>query len=334
LTLNAENGIIVVVAKEESKMNYNNSISDQVKLSSVLDELILDGTDSNIIVEFLKQHEQDIPDIYKHSAFVFDLYDVCAHPRMKIDGFLVKQIRHLPPMSRYFATTSLFMLCLNTGTNDHAMTMLKDEFKANRGFYNGLDRMRRFTVRGEEPVLLGCVNLVEFLDGMDDLRDMEMFVSNSYLAMSAFQASAFVRLTPATQYYLLKACMSFTRQNHGHEEMDVVGQLAKNLVKQLAVLGHLDLLAWVLNVLGGASRELASSFLLDVPKSIVDLLGTSFEEVVFESNMQETQYDPMDLFLYIYLARGDLFKGMQENKDLLEFFNLPFNTDELKWGDE
>ena len=39
----------------------------------------------------------------------------------------------------------------------------------------------------------------------------------------------------------------------------------------------------------------------------------------------------VSLFLYIYLDCDYLLQGMRENKDLMEFFNLPFDWDELAW---
>ena len=57
---------------------------------------------------------------------------------------------------------------------------------------------------------------------------------------------------------------------------------------------------------------------------------STFEELVFEMNMMETQFDVLDLFIYIYLFDSGFFKGMKENPGLLEFFNLPFDWNELE----
>ena len=75
-------------------MNYDVSISTEVSLSKVLDEMILGGTDMEIVLTFLKSHESQIADIYKHSAFVYDLYDLGAHP-YRVNDFLVKYIEVL-----------------------------------------------------------------------------------------------------------------------------------------------------------------------------------------------------------------------------------------------
>ena len=58
--------------------------------------------------------------------------------------------------------------------------------------------------------------------------------------------------------------------------------------------------------------------------------GTGFEETVFDMNMVETQFDVLDLFIYIYNYGTKKFRGMLEYPDLLEFFNLPFEWKELE----
>ena len=67
-------------------MNYDSTISKDVSLSRVLDEMIVDGSDFDIIVQFLKSHESSIKDIYAHSVFVYDLYDLDDNERKLIEG--------------------------------------------------------------------------------------------------------------------------------------------------------------------------------------------------------------------------------------------------------
>ena len=83
-------------------MNYDPSISTEVSLSKILDEMILDGTDLPIVVSFLEGHDSQIGEIYKHSAYVYDLYDLAAHP-YRINDFLAKHIVDLPGYDKCFA---------------------------------------------------------------------------------------------------------------------------------------------------------------------------------------------------------------------------------------
>ena len=62
-------------------MNYDSSISDQVNLSKVLDEMLVDGTEMEVVLAFLKSHENSISEIFKGSAFVYSLYDLGTRKR-------------------------------------------------------------------------------------------------------------------------------------------------------------------------------------------------------------------------------------------------------------
>ena len=119
------------------------------------------------------------------------------------------------------------------------------------------------------------------------------------------------------------------------------------LLKQLLVMNETDTFNWVANVLGITKQTNAHVFeslwgdsFERIPAALGERFGkelNSFEEVVFEMNMMETQFDVLDLFLYIYIFDGALFKGMRNATELLEFFNLPFKWEELdkmspNWG--
>ena len=119
------------------------------------------------------------------------------------------------------------------------------------------------------------------------------------------------------------------------------------LLKQLLMIGDTDTFNWVVNVLkldkSGHCQILDSLWdnqFERIPSMLGERFGRdlhSFEEVVFEMNMMETQFDVLDLFIYIYLFDGHFRKGMRENTELLEFFNLPFDWNELErlkpnWG--
>ena len=56
---------------------------------------------------------------------------------------------------------------------------------------------------------------------------------------------------------------------------------------------------------------------------------SSFEEIVFETNMYGGQVDGVDVFLALYFS-GKHIESMRENRDLLEFLNLPFDPSEAE----
>ena len=47
-------------------------------------------------------------------------------------------------------------------------------------------------------------------------------------------------------------------------------------------------------------------------------------------NLVETQFDVLDLFLYIYIVNNNLRKQMMDAIDLVDFFNLGFDWRELE----
>ena len=92
-------------------MTYDSSISTEVSLSKILDQMILDDTPIDIIVQFLESHESCVKDIFANSVFVYDLYDVatsCSFP----DKRLEKYICCLPPILMFFVLTSCVELAL------------------------------------------------------------------------------------------------------------------------------------------------------------------------------------------------------------------------------
>ena len=323
-------------------MNYDSAISDNVNLSRVLDELVMDGTDFQTIVQFLKTHERDIPDIYKHSAFVYDLYDIAAHPG-RLDVFLIRHVEDLPNSApRFYAASSIAEHCMSTGTHDEITALLKEEFRSNKFLYMEMDRRKRARVLKEDELAFGSLGLVEYLNSMTDGRDFSLFISNSYFAMAAFQAATFMRLNPDVQFVMIRELANELNSLQSWKIRESGGEYAAimmTLLKQLVVLGHVDMFNWVVNVIGRTSALYTTTyrFLDNVPPSLVEKMlrpvdgDITFEEVVFEMNLVETQFDSTDLFLFIYLDKGNLFKGMKENKELLEFFNLTFDWNTLEW---
>lgn len=335
-------------------MNYDSEISLNVNLSRVLDELILDGTDLETIVQFLKSHERDIPDIYKGSAMVYDLYDFGAHP-YRMDLFLVEHINDLRPVDFCFAVNALATFLHATEANNSLLGEIKEK-------YHGVVELVRFDRAGwkgiyDEDKFFKCErNLVEWLNKTSDMRDFCPFLSRSYLALSAFQASTFIQLNPTSQYLLLKGlkeCVLDVGRNHySMREIGVVynvfGECVYTLLRQLLACNRIDIFNWVVDVLEFKERYGASTILQVsirdvisklIPKSLYEMAASSYddkervsyEEVVFEMNLLDNGFEQTNLFLYIYLDCDYLLQGMKENKDLLEFFNLPFDWDELAW---
>lgn len=340
-------------------MNYDTSISDQVKLSRVLDEMIMDGSDLETIVQFLQQHEKDISDIYRHSAMAYDLYDLGRHP-YRVDEFLVKHIGDLRLTDFLFALNSLATFSIAT-ENKGLLHELKDRFHG-RSDITKFIRSGWEGVYGEDKFYTCETNLVDWLNKMVSARDAAKFVSHSFLAISAFQASTFLNLNPAAQFTLLKGfeeAFSDSRKFAWINRNDdpamtcaIYGDILCGLLRQLIALNQTEIFNWVLDVLDFSGGYCASTVLQEavkasfyklVPESLSNKVRVSgyletrnedrisFEELVFEMNLLETTFEPYDLFLAIYLGKDYLLKGMKENKELLEFFSLPFDWDDLKW---
>lgn len=340
-------------------MNYDNSISDQVKLSRVLDELILDGAELETIVKFLQQHERDIPDIYKHSAMAYDLYDLGRHP-YRVDPFLVKHIDDLRETEFLFALNSLATFSIATDDCKSLIQELKDRFHGHKDVAKFI-RSGWEGVYGEDKFYTCEINLVDWLNKIVSAQDAAKFISRSFLAISAFQASTFLNLNPAAQFTLLKGfeeafsdsrTFRWKRNDDPVVSCTIYGDILCGLLRQLLALNQTEIFNWVLDVLDFNGGYCASTVLQEavkasvyklMPESLADKVRVSgyletrkedrisFEELTFEMNLLETTFEPYDLFLAIYLGKDYLLKGMKENKELLEFFSLPFDWDSLKW---
>ena len=168
-------------------------------------------------------------------------------------------------------------------------------------------------------------------------------------------------MNPAAQFTLLKGlqeAFSNSRDLRGLRNADpvmacsVYGDILCGLLRQLLAVNNTEIFNWVLDVLDFNGGYCASTVFQEavkasvyklVPESLSDKVRVSgyletrkedrisFEELTFEMNLLETTFEPYDLFLAIYLGKDYLLKGMKENKELLEFFSLPFDWDGLKW---
>jgi hypothetical protein len=200
-------------------------------------------------------------------------------------------------------------------------------------------------------------DIVDWLNRTSDQRDYSRVISHTYLGLSVFQAASFMKLTPSSQFLLLKTIQEKMIEgdfptriwNPGRIRL-VYGELISTLLRQLLLLNQIEMFNWVLSVLElegqyGAAliirlaiENSISSTIPECLRQMVDLTvipdvekKPSFEEVVFEMNLRETAFEPYNLFLYIYLDHDYLLSGMKENKELIEFFNLPFDWDGMKW---
>ena len=336
-------------------MNYDNSISDQVNLSKVLDEMIVDGTDREVVLAFLKSHERCVPDIFKGSAFEYSLYDLGYLPYSR-NQFLLDHIVDLSDVDCCFAASILATAILAFDSHCvNAISELKEKVAPKTR------EIHEFVYHGwkgnptDEKVLRGDIALVPYLEKMaKDERDMKSFLSTSHLARTAFMASTFLQLSPTTQYVMIATIRGMVDQyTRGTQSSKVFGHLLSSLLKQLLHLGEVELFNWVVKVAGleddydALRMAVAIDLSSNIPQSITEMMRKStgnvsrwilrqndeqfptFEEIVFEMNLLATEFETSDLFLYIYLFGGILTDGMRENAELLEFFSLPFNWSEL-----
>ena len=336
-------------------MNYDTSISDSVNLSRVLDEMIMDGSPMESIVQFLHSHESDIHDIYRNSAFAYRLYDVMAHPE-GIDVFLIEHMGDLRTTEFCYAANAMAEYIYGNNGSEVALARLRTLYRGNVNlveFAKTLSIVPNF----QDRFFNFDADIVDWLNHSSDQRDYSRVISHTYLGMSVFQAASFMKLTPSSQFLLLKTIQEKmiegdfpSRIGNSGKIRIVYGELTSTLLRQLLLLNQIEMFNWVLSVLeleGQYGAALITRLAIEnsisgtIPEGLrqmVDLAvipdlekKPSFEEVVFEMNLRETSFEPYNLFLYIYLDYDYLLRGMKENKELIEFFNLPFDWDGMKW---
>ena len=330
-------------------MNYDTSISTEVSLSKVLDEMILDGTDLEVIVAFLQGHEGQIEDIYRHSAFVYDLYDLAAHP-YRVNDFLMRHIEALPPSDMCFAGDSLANFLVAEDIYPEVMCELRKQLRGNADLLRFRSDGYKGRLIDDQKVASGDVDFIRLVEAISvDKRDIKTFLQESYLARSMLMATNFLNFSTRTQFVILKSVGDIIRYGGGriYAGKHIIHAL-NTLLKQLLIAGETETFNWIVNVLeihpsnGAIIERMWSDQFERIPRLLGERFGrelNTFEEVVFEMNMMETQFDVLDLFIYIYLFDSHFFKGMKANTELLEFFNLPFHWNELEklnpeWGKE
>lgn len=336
-------------------MNYDSDISSNVNLSRVLDEMIMDDSPMESVVQFLRSHENDIPDIYRNSAFVYRLYDVMAHPD-GIDPFLIDHMGELRTIEFCYAANAVAERIYGNNGSDTALARLRSLYKGNVylvEFAKTLSIVPNF----QDKFFNFDADIVDWLNHTSDQRDYSRVISHTYLGLSVFQAASFMKLTPSSQFLLLKTIQEKIIEGdfpshirNSGKIRTVYGELISTLLRQLLLLNQIEMFNWVLSVLElkgqyGAALlirlAIENSISSTIPESLrqmVDISAipdlekkASFEEVVFEMNLRETSFEPYNLFLYIYIDHDYLLRGMKENKELIEFFNLPFDWDEMNW---
>ena len=322
-------------------MNYDHSISSEVSLSKVLDEMILDGTDFNVVVAFLESHESQIEDIYQHSAFVYDLYDLAAHP-YRVNAFLTRHVDALPASDMCFASASLANFLVAEDIYPELMKELRELLHGNANVIRFRADGYKGRFREDEMVASNDIDFNKFVEAIAiDKRDAKTFLQESYLARSMLMATNFLNFSARAQFIILSSIDDILRYGGGrHSAERHIAHAFNTLLKQLLVAGDTQMFNWIVNVLdlGKTTKRLIIESLWSdqferIPASLGERFGkelNTFEEIVFEMNMMETQFDVLDLFLYIYLFDSKFFKGMRENTELLEFFNLPFDWKDLE----
>lgn len=328
-------------------MAYDASISTEVSLSRILDEMLVDSSVSGeVVISFLRQHENDIADIYGHSTMVYSLYDIMNTGY--VDLFLVEHMDRLSLVDRFYAAATYIKWIENNGGDRSLNRLIREKCREAFTTYTP-SRSYLCGTHYDNTIFAYETGLVEYLNGhMSDMRDVSNFIGCSYLARNAFEYRNFVLLSPMVQYNLIKGLVkesdggnrysSYLWGYRAPQRVKMSGYFLCTLLKQLLYMNDIELFNWVINVVdvetNGNMKDFVGGFLKErMPKSLVDAINghqMGFEELVFEMNMWETQFDPIDMFLYIYALDKDMLKTMRENRELVEFFNLTFDWNELE----
>ena len=328
-------------------MNFDGEISTEVSLSRILDEMLADGTDKEVVLKFLHQHESDIPDIFKDSCFAYDLYDITLND--ELDPLLLKHMEHLRPIDCFFAMKH-YAISKGGNKSVHALPELSPV----------IERVRSESIFLAEDkwgqkipweVIDGDTTIWDYINGMTDERDVRSFLRSNYLSRSLFVAKNFLRLSTSAQFLVItqNAVNGVAYGLSWGSPKSLVRQRVNvhmliSLIRQLLAAGDVEMFNWIANVAGLHnhtclfSEKFMSEVLARIPhKSIRDMISppswtmpkSSFEEVVFETNMYGGQVDGVDVFLALYFSARHI-ESMRENRDLLEFLNLPFDPSEVE----
>lgn len=344
-------------------MKYDKSISETIPLHRVLDELILDDTPRNVIVSFLKSHAEAVEDIYANSAFVFDLYDLYQYSPSDFGDFLIENAIHLRKSDlMFFVQNFTQLLSVSSNYWDKAMklkSLMEEKYRGEFMFgrYGGWN----WRLRSDDSIIEGGDTIQDVVSRIKEAKDMKTFIIHSRFSRNLFQAKNFLSMDAYSQCLFLNALFdnkNYTYRDNYSEKFrnvsNILAEMTTTLLKQLLVVENVEMFNWMMNITKkycGTSQEndfmlsVREMFAKRVPRSVMKLIWSAgntiplsdvLPEAVFEMNLLETQFEPMDLFLYLYLlpreVATDMFTGKDnENLYLLDFFNLPFNWKELEY---
>lgn len=312
-------------------MKYDSSISDDVSLSRILDAMIVEGESDETIISFLKNHYKSIPEIYSHSNFVFGLYDIIRNGY--IDDFFLQASNNLSDVDKIYVASTWGTWCKEYSTYFKLKEIKKNcedgfrQFKPDRGWMCG-------NQMDADVFIYNKSNLVDELNKMNDIRDISSFVLTSYCLRSAMMYYNFIKLTPQTQYLILNKIksilLSIWINSHDVKLNYFYEYLVFSLIKQCLFVNDIKLANWIINSQDKCKSWHCTPIFELMPNNIGNLIksGASAEELIFEMNMVETQFEPIDLFVFMYLGKD--FKFLNENREFIEFFNLPFNWMDLE----
>lgn len=322
-------------------LTYDHTISREVSLSRVLDEMVMDDTPIEVIVEFLRKHSNSIPDIYKESALVFAIYDVFANPVSSISredkAFLYDNLKYLSSVDLFYAGVTAIISekykditlfgSIDTGLINKVRKSMStgDIITPTRGIFCGCSK--------DVEWIVNCNGVVElFNNANSDIRDIGSLVGCSYLFKSAMMYYNFMAMDSTTQLLLLSCMHKYI--NRGQTEVYV--EIVFSLLKQLLYANQVEMFNWVLDVVnyGGwyVSTSLANHGFKFIPETIANeirIKKSSFAEIVFSMNMLNTQFDTLNLFMTLYFGYANLF-SQDGVSDLMEFFNLDFDWNKLQ----
>ena len=312
-------------------MNYDTSISCEISLSRVLDELIMDCSDISIVMTFLEQHESQLDEMFEHSAFAFDLFDASSRNSLEIER-LSRYFKHLPMVDRYFACSMFANFLVLRGEPRWMVSRIGKDAELDPCIVR--DRYAWPGHRDDDMILRGDVDLVSHVNSMSP-EDFKRFSENTIFYRSLFSARKFLRLSMEKQFLLLRGIAVDSHSSSSSSvKLNVKASVAVSLLKQLLMLGDIECFNWIMRILYDSYSmcvKIGWYVLSKIPESLTREIenGSSFEEVVFEMNLVESQFEPIDLFLYALVSGNGLYKGMVENKELLEFFRLPFDWNKI-----
>lgn len=303
-------------------MAFDGQISSEVSLARVLDEMIVDDTDFNVIMEFLNTHKDDLDYIFRNSVFAFELFDIATHPNLRVDYGLIKWIEHLDRHSMFYALGGLGLSPALSESMKYEVKRLKASHKDELRSLNLLYAW--FEYDTDVRIANGEVDLVEFLNGIGtDLTRIRRFLRGSVFTKSVFMAKTFLRLDVGTKVTVLATIGDESEYN----------PLVYSLIKQCLIIGDIDTVNSIFMVLNSGNEyvpkmEIRECARRGIPDNLLyDKNGEikPFEEIVFDMPFHQDEFEPLDLFMFGYLNDFLIQKIIEFPELVDEQFNLSFD---------